>query len=110
MQRETQTTKAQGIMPAATTHILTVDQVAARLQITKGAVYELTRFRQDANMPRLPARKVGRSLRFIAAEIDQWVLSLPQHTHSQKRQYIKKDAPTAQPAAPVKATQRRRVA
>ena len=109
MSRETKVTKALGVNHTVdASAILTVDQVAARLQIRKAGVYELTRFRQTADTPRLPARKIGRSLRFIAAEIDGWVLSLPQHTHLQKRRYIKKDAPA--PASPVKATQSRRAA
>jgi excisionase family DNA binding protein len=72
--------------------VLTVENVAARLQISKASVYELTRFRLDPGTPRLPARKIGRSLRFVASELDAWVLSLPQHTHLQKRRYLKKDA------------------
>jgi excisionase family DNA binding protein len=72
--------------------VLTVEQVANRLQISKNAVYELTRFRQSADTPRLPARKVGRSLRFIAAEVDAWIVSLPKHRHLQRRQYVKKVA------------------
>ena len=110
MSQETKTTKVTGGSLTPTAHtIMTVDDVAARLQITKAAVYELTRFRQSADMLRLPARKIGRSLRFLAAEIDGWVLSLPQHTHLQKRRYIKKDAAQF-PATPAKATQRRRAA
>jgi excisionase family DNA binding protein len=109
MSRETKITKALGVNHAVdASAILTVDQVATRLQITKAGVYELTRFRQAADTPRLPARKIGRSLRFIAAEIDEWVLSLPQHTHLQKRRYIKKDAPA--PAAPLKTQQKNQVA
>jgi predicted DNA-binding transcriptional regulator AlpA len=71
---------------------LTVDDVAARLQISKAAVYELTRFRRTPDTPRLPARKIGRSLRFIGSEIDLWMLGLGKHTHLQKRRYIKKAA------------------
>jgi excisionase family DNA binding protein len=72
--------------------VLTVDDVAARLQISKASVYELTRFREAADTPRLPARKIGRSLRFIAADIDAWVLALPKHANLQKRHYFKRDA------------------
>ena len=72
--------------------VLTVEEVAERLQISKAAVYELTRFRQAVDTPRLPARKIGRSLRFISSEIDTWLLGLPQHTHLQKRRYIRMDA------------------
>jgi excisionase family DNA binding protein len=72
--------------------VLTVEDVAARLQISKASIYELTRFRQSPETPRLPARKIGRSLRFLASEIDAWLLGLPQHTHLQKRRYLKKGA------------------
>jgi excisionase family DNA binding protein len=96
MQRETKSTGATGVnrAPSAppSVAVLTVEEVAERLQISKAAVYELTRFRQAAETPRLPARKIGRSLRFIAGEIDSWVLSLPKHRHLQKRHYVRKDA------------------
>lgn len=72
--------------------VLTVEDVAARLQISKASVYELTRFREAADTPRLPARKIGRSLRFVAADLDAWVLALPKHANLQKRRYFKKDA------------------
>ncbi len=81
-------TSASALAPIPST-ILTVDQVAAHLSITKAAVYELTRFRQSTSIPRLPARKVGKSLRFSLAEVEAWFLSLPKHKHLQKRQYIK---------------------
>lgn len=100
MSREIKNLKIPSVNPLVdASAILTVEQVAARLQITKAGVYELTRFRQAADTPRLPARKIGRSLRFLAAEIDGWMLSLPQHKHLQKRRYIKKA--TAFSAAPI---------
>jgi len=96
MQREAKPTGATSVNNASkaptSLAVLTVGDVAGRLQISKTAVYELTRFRQLADTPRLPARKIGRSLRFIASEIDAWLLSLPKHTHLQKRRYLKKDA------------------
>jgi excisionase family DNA binding protein len=67
--------------------ILTVQGVADRLQVSKATVYELTRFRQSAGIPRLPARKVGKQLRFITAEVDMWFAGLPRHKHLQKRSY-----------------------
>jgi excisionase family DNA binding protein len=72
--------------------VLTVEDVAARLQISKASVYELTRFREAADTPRLPARKIGRSLRFVAADLDAWILALPKHAHLQKRRYLKRNA------------------
>jgi excisionase family DNA binding protein len=78
--------------PTTSLAVLTVEDVAARLQISKASVYELTRFREAADTPRLPARKIGRSLRFVAADIDAWVLALPKHANLQKRHYFKRDA------------------
>jgi|HubBroStandDraft_6_1064221.scaffolds.fasta_scaffold1426664_1 excisionase family DNA binding protein len=82
---------ANSVSGASPLAVLTVDEVAARLQISKASVYELTRFREAADTPRLPARKIGRSLRFVAADIDAWVLALPKHANLQKRRYLKKD-------------------
>jgi hypothetical protein len=39
--------------------ILTVQDVADRLRISKSSVYELTRFRSSMRGPRLPARNVA---------------------------------------------------
>jgi excisionase family DNA binding protein len=84
---------AKGVSGAPITPaVLTVEDVAVRLQVSKASVYELTRFRQDPETPRLPARKIGRSLRFVAADIDAWVLALPKRANLQKRRYLKKDA------------------
>jgi excisionase family DNA binding protein len=82
---------ANSVSGASSLAVLTVDDVATRLQISKGSVYELTRFREAADTPRLPARKIGRSLRFLAADIDAWVLALHRHANLQKRRYLKKD-------------------
>jgi excisionase family DNA binding protein len=91
--KPTGATNANSISGAPITPaVLTVADVAARLQISKAGVYELTRFREAAGTPRLPARKIGRSLRFVAADIDAWVRALPQHANLQKRHYFKKDA------------------
>jgi len=70
--------------------ILTVQDVADRLRISKSSVYELTRFRGSMRGPRLPVRKVGKQLRFIAAEVDQWFLSLPQNVKPLRRRYQKR--------------------
>lgn len=69
--------------------VLTVQQVADRLQIPKSSVYEMTRFRSRLNgtPPPLPARRVGRYLRFIASEVDAWFLALPPVRKTSKRPY-----------------------
>ena len=71
--------------------VLTVAEVAERLKIPPSSVYEMTRFRssQNESLP-LPCRRVGRYLRFIAAEIDAWLLALPQVTKNTKGKYTKR--------------------
>ena len=49
--------------------LLTVDQVAEKLQVPKSWIYERTRHNA------IPVRKVGKYLRFDEAEIDDWVKS-----------------------------------
>ena len=74
----------------AQVEILTVQDVADRLRIKKSSVYELTRVRASTLGPRLPARRVGKYLRFVAAEVDEWFLSLPQSTPQHRRKYGKR--------------------
>ena len=69
--------------------ILTVEQVAARLQIPESSIYEKTRFRGSrGTLPVIPHRRVGKYLRFVASEIDSWFLALPQ-PEKKKRRYVK---------------------
>jgi predicted DNA-binding transcriptional regulator AlpA len=73
--------------------ILTVEQVAARLQIPKSSVYEKTRFRgAQASVPMLPHRRVGKYLRFVAAEVDARFLALPASTKLKRRGYHQHEA------------------
>jgi excisionase family DNA binding protein len=68
--------------------ILTVEECAARLKVPVTSIYEMTRFRSThSGRPALPYRKVGRYLRFIAAEVDAWLLGSPLETKTKKRQY-----------------------
>ena len=75
-----------------TPFVLTVEQVAQRLQIPPSSVYEKTRFRGANGGTPLPCRKVGRYLRFITSEVDAWLLALPQSTKRTKRRYRKSEA------------------
>lgn len=69
--------------------ILTVEHVAARLHIPISSVYEKTRFRGSRGAaPVIPHRRVGKYLRFVAAEVDSWFLALPQ-PEKKKRRYGK---------------------
>jgi predicted DNA-binding transcriptional regulator AlpA len=90
-QRSTGTTGADTTTLDPTT-ILTVEQVAARLQIPKSSVYEKTRFRGARTTAlALPHRRVGKYLRFVASEVDAWFLSLPQSAPKSRRRYRKAD-------------------
>jgi excisionase family DNA binding protein len=70
--------------------ILTVQQVADRFHVSKSSIYQMTRFRDAPAIPRLPVRKVGRHLRFLAAEVDAWFLALPHHIPHQKRNWTRR--------------------
>jgi excisionase family DNA binding protein len=50
--------------------ILTLEQVAERLQVKRSTIYELTRRRKDRPIPVL---RVGKYLRFHWPEIERWL-------------------------------------
>lgn len=75
-----------------TIQILGVAEVADRLGVPVSSVYERTRFRGSSDQAPLPHRKVGRYLKFLASEVDAWLLALPLSVNTKKRPYrIKKD-------------------
>jgi predicted DNA-binding transcriptional regulator AlpA len=78
MKRSTQTTNYMVSSTVQPPKILTVQQVAALLQIPKSSVYERTRVRRGVTPP-LPCRRVGKYLRFFDTEIMDWLFSLPQN-------------------------------
>ncbi len=49
--------------------LLTVAELAKRWKVTKGNIYRLTRLRTTDSIPR---RKLGKNLRFVASEVDEW--------------------------------------
>lgn len=53
---------------AKTEKWLTVEQIAAHLQVSKETVYRWL------DKSRIPAHKVGKQWRFLASEVDEWVL------------------------------------
>jgi predicted DNA-binding transcriptional regulator AlpA len=68
--------------------VLTVAQVAERLQIPVNSVYERVRFRaSQKSTPMLPHRRIGKYLRFVTSEVDAWILGLPQLSPTRKRRY-----------------------
>jgi predicted DNA-binding transcriptional regulator AlpA len=72
------------------TQILGVQEVADRLGIPKSSVYEKTRFRGANGQAPLPCRRVGRYLKFLAADVEQWLLSIPLSVNRTKRPYHRK--------------------
>jgi predicted DNA-binding transcriptional regulator AlpA len=88
----TATPKKIPALQGTTIQILTVQQVADHLRVPPSSVYELTRFRGARGEYPLPCRRVGRYLRFLSSEVDQWLMSLPQATKTTKRKYHKKSS------------------
>jgi len=56
--------------------VLTVDDVALRYKVPKSWVYERTRCRVA---DRIPHRKMGKYLRFLTKEVDEWFKNLPRN-------------------------------
>jgi len=54
--------------------ILTIDELAAWLRISRRSVYELTseRCRKASKHP-LPIFRLGKSLRFVRADVQSWI-------------------------------------
>jgi excisionase family DNA binding protein len=90
--------------------ILTVQEVAALLKVPPSSIYEWTRFRGTNRSTPLPHRKVGKYLRFLRAEVDAWLVGLPQAANSRKRKYTRKEQQDGAEASPVSAKPRRRAA
>ena len=78
-------------IPTTAPVILTVAQVAAYLQVPVSSIYEKTRYRAHNRRP-LPCRRVGRYLRFVFSEVQDYLLSLPLETHLAKRAYRKRSS------------------
>jgi excisionase family DNA binding protein len=57
--------------------ILTISQLATRLQVSERKIYELTRERnrKRQRVP-LPCIRIGRCVRFKSDDIDKWLLEL----------------------------------
>jgi excisionase family DNA binding protein len=52
--------------------ILTVEQLAERLQLKPSTVYELTRRRLNGRPP-MPRLRAGKFLRFYFSEVEKWM-------------------------------------
>ena len=54
--------------------ILTIDELAAWLRISRRSVYELTSERGKANSKHpLPVLRIGKSIRFVRADVQAWI-------------------------------------
>ena len=82
-------------IPTSAPVVMTVAQVAAYLQVPVSSIYEKTRHRGLNRRP-LPARRVGRYLRFIFSEVEQYLLDLPHEVPQAKRQYRKRSTQSAE--------------
>ena len=61
------------------TELLTVDELAALLKMTKGQVYEMTKERTRTGAMRdnpIPYLKINGAVRFDKAAIEQWIQTL----------------------------------
>jgi excisionase family DNA binding protein len=57
--------------------ILTVDEVAAWLKMSKRSVYELTSERSRAKMKHpLPVLRINSSIRFVKSDVEAWIEKL----------------------------------
>jgi excisionase family DNA binding protein len=54
--------------------ILTVQEIADHLRVPRSWIYERTRRR---GVERIPHRKMGKYLRFLVSEVDEWFRDLP---------------------------------
>ena len=54
--------------------ILTIDELAAWLRISRRSVYELTSERgKSQSKHMLPTFRIGKSLRFVRADVQEWI-------------------------------------
>ena len=61
------------------TEILTIDEVAAWLKMTRGQVYTLTRKRSQARMDvAFPVLKINGNLRFSRSAVEAWLQRIAQ--------------------------------
>ena len=61
------TVRREGRLPPSPPEVMTIDELAGYLQVSKSSLYKLA---QDG---RIPGQKVGRHWRFHKAAIDAWL-------------------------------------
>jgi predicted DNA-binding transcriptional regulator AlpA len=83
----TTASKAPNQQGETTIQVLGVEQVAARLGVPKSSIYEMSRFRGSNGQTPIPSRRIGRYLKFLASDVDKWLVGLPLTVHRTKRPY-----------------------
>jgi excisionase family DNA binding protein len=66
-------------VPNANMEILTADEVAAWLKISKGQVYEMSKERTRTGEVRsnpIPSLRIGSSVRFRKSDVEEWIEKL----------------------------------
>ena len=54
--------------------VLTVDELSAKLKLSRGQIYSMTRARARARMDHpLPYFKVNGNIRFLEHQVDEWL-------------------------------------
>ena len=64
--------------------LLTVEQAAEFLNMTKGQIHEMTRARGRARMPiPIPLLRINGNLRFRRSSLEKWLTEIEQYEHQQ---------------------------
>ena len=64
--------------------LLTVEQAAEFLNMTKGQIHEMTRARGRERMPiPIPLLKINGNLRFRRSSLEKWLNEIEQYEHQQ---------------------------
>lgn len=59
------------------TEILTIDELAAFLKLTRSQIYSMTRARAQARMENpLPIVRINGNIRFVRSEVEAWIQKL----------------------------------
>ncbi|HZQ90366.1 MAG TPA: helix-turn-helix domain-containing protein [Terriglobales bacterium] len=71
--------------PAPQSDILTVEEAAAFLHMTKRQVWEMTRTRGQQRMPiPIPMMRINGNIRFRRSSLEQWIDELEQYERTGK--------------------------
>lgn len=73
-----------------TLQVLGVGETAAMLGVPVSTVYEMLRFRTSGRGNIIPHRRIGRYVKFLKHEVEDWLLQTPLETRTSKRGYRRK--------------------